>query len=565
MINRIWNITKPDPEFCRALSKELDISPVLAQVLLNRGIKRSGEADKFLKARTSMFLDPLTLPDIKKAAARIKQAIKNKDKVMIFGDYDVDGITSVALLESFLKKLGLRVEHYLPHRIKEGYGLNTAAVKIAKAKGVKLFITVDCGTGSFDEVDELNKAGIDVIVTDHHEQSSDKLPKALAVINPKRHDSKYGFRELSGAGVAYKFIQAISGEVLEEELDLACLGTIADVVPLNGENRIIAKQGLKKLSETKRPGILALIEQSGIKKRPLGTMAVSFMICPRLNANGRMDSAETSLELLLSDSMARAQELAKLTNSNNQQRQKVEEKIFQEAQGLIDKEVNFKEHRVIVLAGEGWHQGVLGIVASKLADRFYRPTILLSLNEGLCKGSCRSIKNFHIFQALLECREFLSSFGGHSHAAGILIHKDRIQDFKAMMNTIAHQKLTLQDFYPSVDVDMELGFSDINEVLTGELEMMEPFGAGNPEAVFYTPNLKLKSKPQLLGRDTIKFWVTDGNYTYSAVGFGMGEFAGALMEAPAFDMLYTPSIDGWQGRNSLQLEIKDLRPHRKNT
>ncbi len=546
------------------MGKELGISSVLAQVLLNRGIKDAGEAERFLKAQTSMFLDALALPDIKKAVARIKQAIKNKDKVMIFGDYDVDGITSVALIESFLKKLGLHVEHYLPHRIKEGYGLNKTAVKIAKAKGIRLFITVDCGTGSFEEVDELNKAGIDVIITDHHEQGSDKLPAALAVINPKRRDSAYGFRELSGSGVAYKFIQAISGEVLEEELDLACLGTIADVVPLNGENRIIARQGLKKLSESKRPGILALIEQSGIKKRPLGTMAVSFIICPRLNANGRMDSAETSLELLLSDSMPKAQELAKLTNATNQQRQKVEERIFQEAQMLIDKEINFKDHRVIVLAGEGWHQGVLGIVASKLADRFYRPTILLSLNEGLCKGSCRSIKNFHIFQALLECKGLLDGFGGHSHAAGILIHKDRIGDFKTMMNSIAHKKLTLEDFYPSIDADMELGFSDLNETLAGELEMMEPFGTGNPEPVFYTPGLKLKSKPALLGRDTIKFWVTDGSYTYQAVGFGMAEFAGALMEAPAFDMLYTPTIDGWQGHNSLQLEIKDLRPRRKN-
>jgi len=563
MINRIWNIAKTQAHLSKVLSEELGISPILAQVLLNRGIDKPLQAERFLKADATMFLDPKDLPDISKAVARIKAAVKNKNKVMIFGDYDVDGITSVALLESFLKGLGLSVIHYLPHRIKEGYGLNRAAVKTAKSKGIKLFITVDCGTNSFEEVAELQKAGIDVIVTDHHEQSSDKLPAAVAVINPKRRDSKYGFRELSGVGVVYKFLQALSGQALQDELDLACLGTIADVVPLTDENRIITKQGLEQLSNTKRPGLLALIEQSSLKKRPFTTTAVSYILCPRLNANGRMDSAETSLELILSDSMPRATELAKLTNTNNQQRQKVEERILQEAQDLIQREVNFKEHCVIVLGNEGWHQGVLGIVASKLADRFYRPTILLSLSDGMCKGSCRSIKNFHIFQALLECEKLLSNFGGHSHAAGILIHRDKIKEFKEAINLIARKKLTVEDFYPTVEADMELRFADINEALIQELELMEPFGTGNPEAVFYTPNLKLKSKPQILNRDTLKFWVTDGEFTYPAVGFRMSDLAEALVCADAFDMLYTPSIDGWQGRNAVQLEIKDIRPRRK--
>lgn len=539
-------------------SKELGISRIIAQLLINRGIANPDEAEKFLNTNLDNLNDPYSFADMQTAVDIIGKIVRNKDKVMIFGDYDADGITSVALLKTTLSKMGVEALHYLPHRIKEGYGLSKNILHLAKDKNIKLLITADCGTSSHNEIKALRSANIDVIVTDHHELSGPKLPPASAIINPKVKGSGYKYHDLAGVGVAYKLCQAISRDKLVDELDLVSLGTIADVVPLTGENRVIAKIGLSKLSQTHKAGLKALIENSGIKNRNLTSTSVSYILGPRINASGRMATGESALKLLLTKEKKEADELAGLLESYNRQRQKVEGKIMEEASSLIEREINFKDHKIIIVANEGWHQGVLGIVASKLADRFYRPTIVISLADGLCRGSGRSIKNFHLFHALAECKEFLDTFGGHSHAVGLSITRDNIDGFKHKLNQLAKEKLRLEDLFPCLEVDMELRLSDLDEAMVDGLAMLEPFGTGNPEPLFYTRNLKLKGTPELLGRDTIKFWVTDGKIIYQAIGFGMGSFRDSLINAERFDLAYTPRMDSWQDASSILLEIKDI-------
>ncbi len=556
--HKILRIASPETCLQDIFHKELGISKVCAQVLVNRGINTLGEAKKFLDIKLDDLLDPYSFSDMHKAVSLLARAVRKKEKIMVFGDYDVDGITALTLMKETLKKKGLDVIHYLPHRIKEGYGLSKNILQLARQKKIKILITVDCGTNNHKEIEELRRHNIDVIVTDHHEAIGTTLPPASCIINPKTKGSNYMYRDLSGVGVAYKFCQALSGSSLNDELDLVSLGTIADVVPLTGENRIIAKEGLLRLSETKRLGLRALIENTGLRNKKFNSTSVSFILGPRINASGRMASAELSLNLLMSQTRQEADELARIIESHNRQRQKIENKILDEAQDLINKEVNFKEHKVIVIAKEDWHEGVLGIVASKLADRFYRPAIVISLGKNLCKGSGRSIKNFHLFKALLECKEFLNTFGGHAHAVGLIITKENIEDFKYNINRLATEKLSLDDLLPGLDIDMELNLSDLNEELILGLEVLEPFGTGNPEPLFYTKGLKLKTEPQVLSRDTLKFWVSDGNLTYQAIGFGMGSFRASLLNANSFDLIYTPRMDNWQDNYAILLEAKDI-------
>jgi single-stranded-DNA-specific exonuclease len=558
--HKILRLATPHIHLQNQLSKELGISKILAQVLVNRKVKSTAEAEKFLKAGMDDLFSPQLFSDMPKAVALVRKAIENKEKVMVFGDYDVDGITSTVLVKNTLVALGLDVLHHIPHRITEGYGLNKEIIAFAKENKVKLMITADCGTANHKEVEGLRQANIDVIVTDHHEPQGIGLPAASSLINPKLKNSGYPFRDLAGVGVAYKFCQAISGSLLNEDLDLVTLGTIADSVPLNGENRIIAREGLLRLPDTKRAGLRAIIDNAGIKNnaKRFNSTYVSFIIAPRLNASGRMASAELSLRLLMSQSYEEAQGLAKELEQFNRQRQKVEAKILEEAEEMINREMNFKEQKIIVIAKDDWHQGVLGIVASKLADRFYRPAIVISLNENLCKGSARSIKNFHLFDALVDCKELLDSFGGHAHAAGLLITKDNIDEFRKSINKLAHDRLNLEDLLPSIDIDAELLLSDLNEQMVREFESLEPFGMANPEPLFYTRGLKLKGQVQSLSRETLKFWATDGMTTCQVIAFGMAGLLNSLMQAQSFDLVYTPKIDSWRQDESLILEAKDI-------
>lgn len=556
--HKILNIHKKNPALQEILSKELKISGILSQLLINRGITSAASADKFLNAGINHLLDPYEFFGMKKSVELIRKAVSRKEKIMICGDYDVDGITSVVLLKNTLHKFGASPLHYIPHRVREGYGLNKSAVDLAKENNIKLLITADCGSSNHDEVKELRKNAVEVIVTDHHEAAGPSLPDASAIINPKLRNCNYKFKELAGVGVAYKLCQALTDKQLEDELDLVTLGTIADVVPLVGENRIFAKLGLLQITDARRVGIRALIDVSRIGGRQINSGFVSFILGPRINASGRMASAETALKLLLSEDKAEADGFAKEIDALNRQRQKVESQIIEEAQDIINREINFKDHQVIVVAKEGWHQGVLGIVASKLADRFYRPTIVISMNDKFCKGSGRSIKSFHLFQALLECKDYLENFGGHAHAVGLLVTKDNIEDFKKEINRLAKEKLKVEDLLPSIDIDMEISLGDLSYPVSEEIKKLEPFGTGNAEPLFLTRNLRLKGQPQALARETLKFWVTDGSTTYPAIGFGLSSFRDSLMNAQAVDIVYNLKIDSWRKEDSLILEVKDI-------
>lgn len=556
--HKILNIVSPNTLLSNNLHKELGVSKILAQLLINRGIRSCREAEEFLDVKLSRLLDPYSFSDMHKAVGIINKAKQNSERVMVFGDYDVDGLTALTLVKEALQKKGLSVTHYLPHRIKEGYGLTKDILHITKQNDIKVLVTVDCGISNHKEIEGLRKHGIEVIITDHHEPASSVLPAASCIINPKVSGCGYNFRDLAGVGVAYKFCQAVSAEKLLEDLDLVSLGTIADSVPLIGENRIIAKEGLSRLSQTKRAGLKVLIENAGIQNKKFNSTFVSFILAPRINASGRMDSAEISLNLLMSKTQDEAQGFAKIIEVFNRQRQKVENKILEEAEAIINREVNFKEHKVIVIAKEDWHKGVLGIVASKLADRFYRPAIVISIDEDLCKGSARSIKNFHLFDALKDCKELLNAFGGHSHAAGLVITKNNIDEFKQLINRLAHERLSLEDLLPSLDIDMEIKLCELNEKTVSELERMEPFGKGNPEPLFYSGNLKLKGQPQVLARETLKFWVTDGDTTYQAIGFGMSAMKDNFNHADCFDLVFTVRIDSWSGQDSILLEAKEI-------
>ncbi|MDD2703652.1 MAG: single-stranded-DNA-specific exonuclease RecJ, partial [Candidatus Omnitrophica bacterium] len=406
---KIIRISPQESDLQSQLSRELDISRILAQVLINRGIRSVPEAHRFLNVELSHLQDPFLFAHMDQAVGLIKKSISQKEKILVFSDYDVDGVTALTLLKTTLSAMGGEVFHYIPNRIKEGYGLNPAITSLVKEKNIKLLITADCGTNSHELIRELRKNGITVIVTDHHEPREDGvLHAATAMINPKLKDSNYPYRDLAGVGVVYKLCHALTGKVLKDDLDIVALGTVADCVPLTGENRVLVKEGLISLAKTKRLGLRALMDVSRLRNKKITPEFISFILGPRINASGRMDTAEISFDLLRSRQAEEAEQLARTIEDCNRKRQKVENNILEEARSLIDREVNFKEHKIVGVAKEGWHPGVVGIVAAKLVDRFYRPTILISLTEHLCRGSGRSIKNFHLFEGIEQCGELLS-------------------------------------------------------------------------------------------------------------------------------------------------------------
>lgn len=567
-MRKIIKIAQPDKIAIDNLSKELGISRILAQILVNRKIESASEAEHFLRPKLDHLHNPLQLKGMRRAVSRVKQALDKKEKVLVCGDYDVDGLTSMALLLFHLQELGLHCISYIPHRLKDGYGLNRTVIDIAKKENISLIITVDCGISDFFIIEQLQKQGIDVIVTDHHE-ARERQSNAFAVIDPKQDNCPYPYKELAGVGVVFKFIQALldggtlRGETLAtdrlaQDLDLVALGTIADMVALNGENRIIAKEGLKRLVDSSRLGINALFEVSRVKKRKIEPETVSYILAPRLNASGRIGSAESSLKLLLSQDNVEAAQLANEVNLCNQRRKKIEERILKEAEAQIEREINFKEDYIMVIAGSNWHPGVIGIVASKLMQRFLRPTIIISESETLCKGSARSIKNFSIFEALLFCEEYLEDFGGHIRAAGLVIFRENIAKFREKINCFAKNKLSWQDFIPSLEIDSQIELSDLDERLIEELDELMPYGAANPKPLFYTANLKLVGSALVLRRDTLKFWVSDGKRTFAALGFGMAPLKEKLSESNSFDLIYYPQIDEWQGNQNIILEVKEI-------
>jgi single-stranded-DNA-specific exonuclease len=560
---KIWQTRKSDPELEKEISTCLGISAIIARLLVHRGITTPALAQEFLECDVRYLKDPFLLRDMSISTERIRGAISRGEKIVVYGDYDADGICSTVMLVTALREMGADVDWYLPHRLEEGYGLNDGAIGYIASLGAKLLITVDCGINAVREVELANRNGLDVIVTDHHEIAGGKIPDAVGVINPLRRDCSYPYKELAGAGLAYKLIEALCGkDSAARYMDLVCLGTVADVAPITGENRILIKHGLSRIASGGRTGLEALMNVAGLgaRRAKVSVEHIGYMLAPRINATGRIGSAENALRLLISDSTGEAAELAALLDRDNKERQKIENQTLTEAIGKIEHEVNFKDQRVIVLDDERWHPGVIGIVASRISERFYRPAILVAPNGGIYKGSGRSIRSFDLYAALCQCGNFLEGYGGHRYAAGLSISRENLPSFRKRINEIAFQMLRDEDLIPRIDVDAEVGLPEITPRLITEIENLAPFGPENRRPVFVTRNVRLKSEPRTVGKNHLKMMLTDGRTACEAMWFGMADVTSVSFARDGMDIAYSPDVNTYDGLTCVQLLIKDVKP-----
>jgi len=547
------------------LSKELNISPILAQLLINRGTKEALSARKFLKADLKDLRDPYIFQDMDKAVDKILKTVNNNERILIYGDYDVDGITSVALLFSILRELTNNLYFYIPNRFQEGYGLNEEAIDIAFKNNFKLIITVDCGISSIHEIEKANNYGIDIIITDHHQPQKD-LPSAIAIINPKC-DKNYPFKELAGVGVSFKIAQALYLKLKKNQddlwslLDYVALGSIADSVPFVDENRILIKYGLKALNQTKKEGLKALIMESGVYYGNLGTKEVNFALAPRINAAGRLGDSKLALELLLTDSEYKAKHLSRKLSEINKRRQEIGDNILREAREFASIQAKEKDNKVLVLASENWNQGVIGIIASRLVEEFNRPTIIISKKDGIAKGSGRSIKGFHLYNVLELCQDILINFGGHKLAAGITIESNKIPEFKSMINEISQSFIKKDDLHPELKVDAQILLSDINFGLIKDINILEPFGIGNPQPVFCSYK-NIISDWRLVGgkKEHLKIKIKEENRTLEGIGFKLSSLGNQIFsENKIVNLAFNVELNKWNGTENIQLNIKDIK------
>jgi len=561
------NIWKPRPfkeKETQNLVRKLGISPLISTLLTNRGITESEEAKRFLNCNLNDLHDPYLLKDMTKAVTRIKKAITNKEKLMIFGDFDADGTTGTTILIKTMELIEGKAEHYFPSRLTEGYGLNKKAIDNAANNNIKLIITVDCGINANKEVSYAKKKGIDVIITDHHEPP-EQLPEAKAIINPKQKECKYPYKELAGVGVAFKLAQSLIREysISFDEfsfLDLVCLGTVADIVPLTGENRIIVKNGLKKLMKTENIGLKALIEVSDIKGKEINPGHISFRLAPRINAAGRLTSADKIMKLFQTKSETEAYTIAKFLDEQNTKRQDIQQKILDEAILKVEKEIDLDKETCIILADESWHRGVIGIVASKIVEKYHRPTILIAIEKGIGYGSGRSISNFHLFDAVDSCKDLFENYGGHTQAIGIKINKNNIEKLRKEINNYAKKMLSAEDLIPKINLDVKLKLSQVDEELIDEINKLTPFGMGNPKPVFYSTNLSLEDEPRILKEKHIRMELCDGSEIIDAIGFNMAHFYDEIMKnQEQINVVFFPELNEWNGDETMNLVLKDMK------
>ena len=561
-----WILLDDHPdEDVRRLATELNMPPVLVKVLFNRGVRSYDEAKRFFRPELSSLNDPFDLPQMDVAASRLLEAVRKRERVLIYGDYDVDGITSVALLYRFLRKLGVPADFYVPDRIAEGYGLSEQGVREAVSRGAQLLITVDCGVTAHKEVALARQLGLDVIVTDHHEPG-DELPQANAVIDPKRKDSTYPFKELAGVGVAFKLLQALvhltrsSTDDLHEGLDLVAIGTAADIVPLVDENRTLVKMGLERLSRTPNVGLRALLEVAGLARKEITTGHIVFILAPRINSVGRLGSAERAVHLLITSNAQQARNIASILDSENRQRKSIDEQTFREAVQIVEEDFDPATTRSLVLALEGWHPGVIGIVASRLVERFYRPTVMISLDGGVGKGSARSIPGFDLYDALKQCSDLMIDFGGHRYAAGLSIAQENIPEFRRRFNEIAAAKLTEDQLVPKLRIDAELDLDQIDGRFYTLLKLFGPFGPQNMRPVFVSRNLEVVGAPTVVGTNHLKFRVRQRSRVFEAIGFNLGDMIYRIEPGRKnLDLAYVIDENHYMGVTTLQLRVKDLR------
>ncbi len=571
---KIWKLKEIDESLSARLAEEAACSPQVSALLLSRGIKESEQATQFLHPRLMHLLEPELLPDIDKAAERINKAIGSDEKICIFGDYDVDGVSSTCLLLNFFQLVEKKAAYRLPNRFKGGYGLNPDVIRELSEDGVTLLITVDNGSSSKEEIELAAQLGMDVVVCDHHQPSGD-LPAPIAHINPWLSDNDKLFKSLAGVGVTYKLVWALCRHFSREKklseqfrdfmvecLGLAALGTIADVVPLLEENRILAKFGLRELERSRRPGIQKLVETA--QKRSgggaLSTEDVGFGIGPRINAVGRLSDPGYALELLIADTSERAEELFGVLEKENNKRRQIGTEIFEDVCRRIEAEHDLETEKMIVMGDASWHPGVLGIVASRIAEKYYRPVFLFSIEEGIARGSARSIKGIDLFNTLSECEELFERFGGHEMAAGGTLRADRIEELRGALNKLID--LNPSEMIPEIEFDCSLELKDINDSFLAEIARLEPFGSKNAEPLFATMKLEVVGNPKLMGKDGrhISFHVRQGagGPGYRAVAFNMGHLGREITRGSSISLLYHLRTNVWRGNRNIELLVKDL-------
>ncbi len=549
-----WEVAPSTIDAVR-LAKKYDLNPLIVQLLINRKVEES-DFFTFFDSEKSNLHSPQLLPDIEKAQERINKAIKEKEKIFLFGDYDVDGLTSLVIFYDYIKKKNVDFSFYIPHRIKEGFGLNKEALKKIKEEGASLVISFDCGTNAYEEIRFAKKLGIDIIVVDHHKPKDGQTP-SYAFINPKRIDGKYPFEYLSSAGVTFKLVQVLEGKEREDLLDLVALSIVCDVVPVVGENRVLLKEGLRCLKNSFRFSIDALCEVSGIKKENIDVFHLGYILGPRINASGRVNTARDALEMFIAEDFPSAKRYALGLEKYNNLRRDIETAVLREAEEFAGG--NLEDNYVLVLYKEGWHHGVLGIVASRLVEKYYRPSFVIGFNEGLGKGSARSIERFNLMEALGYCEDYLFAYGGHKKAAGIEIFYNDVEKFKEKLNEIAQKILKSSDLIPAINIDLEIGFKEISFSLVEGIEKMRPFGEANPIPLFLTRNVNIKHPPKKINSGLCSVWLTKDNLTYEGIFSVRDDFSNIFKYGKSFDIVYRLEKNSYY--NSIRLFIRDVRLH----
>lgn len=561
-----WRIPEDDaPEIQANLIKELCIHPVLARILANRSIIDPAEAKKFFSPSLADLHSPFLMKDMQTGVERVIRAINRKERITIYGDYDVDGITSLVILFKFLRDIRADVRSYIPDRIEEGYSLNLKAIDRIKANGTSLIITVDCGSSDIDEIAYAGSQGIDVVVLDHHEVP-DVLPRAAAIINTNRPDCRFPFKDLAGVGIVFNFLIALRSKLrdagfwsqsaypnLKEYLDLVALGTIGDISPLTGENRIFTRIGLELINKGTRAGLKALMSACGIDSS-LDSIIASFTLIPRINAAGRIASPEDSIKLLLTDNPAEAAAIARKLESYNRERQSLEKAIFSDALSVI--EGTEGSHPAFILSSAKWHPGVIGIVASKLVDIYYRPVMLISLKNGIGKGSGRSVSEINLHEILNACNSYLLAHGGHRYAAGISIREDMIGEFRKAFFAMLSRQGDVSGIGPQTVIDAQCTLAEVDGNLVSQFEMLAPFGNMNPEPVLYSKQVQVSSL-SVAGNRHLRMRVSGDGVSRNSIWFGKGSFMGSISE-PLHDIIFTPQVNNWNGSSSIQLKIRDM-------
>lgn len=567
-----WNFQKPTEEenrISKELADKLAISPVICQLLVKRGITTEEEANKFFKPSLNDLHDPFLMPDMDKAVKRLNKALGEREKILVYGDYDVDGTTAVSLVYKFLRPYTSLLDYYIPDRYDEGYGISYKGIDYAADTDVKLIISLDCGIKAIEKIEYAKKKGIDFIICDHH-MPDDTLPDAVAVLDAKRVDSNYPYEHLSGCGVGFKFMQAFAKSNnfpfadLEKLLDLCAVSIASDIVPITGENRIMAYYGLKQINSNPSLGLKGIIDVCGLTGKEITMSDIVFKIGPRINASGRMMNGKEAVDLLLAKDSESAREKSENINQYNDERRELDKKITDEANAIIDDFQDMADRKAIVVFNPAWHKGVIGIVASRLTEKYYRPAVVLTKSSELITGSARSVAGFDIYKAIESCRDLLENFGGHTYAAGLSLKEENLEAFTNRFLQLAADEIVPEQMVPQLDVDAILDFKDINAKFIHDLKKMSPFGPDNQKPVFCSRRVKDYGTSKLVGKDLehIKLELIDANSNspIHGIAFGMHKHSKHIKGMKPFNICYTVEENTYNGNTSLQLMIKDIKP-----